>query len=140
MTESNDDLDLRVERLLKAVGHRFRQARTAADVGPVPLSEMARISRNSLYELEAGGNVKLRTFLRAVLSLGLHPADMFEDRPGTVTDEVTAALAALLNALPPDIRQAAEELAVELADAPSAENAPAVNNELAEPRVCPPAL
>ncbi|WP_394622395.1 helix-turn-helix domain-containing protein (plasmid) [Lentzea sp. JNUCC 0626] len=115
MTESDDDLDRRVDRLLKAVGDRFKQARTDADVGPVPLAEAAGISRTSLYELEDGGNLKLRTFLRAVLALGLHPADLFEDRPGKVT-EVTAALAALLNALPPDIRQAAEELAADLAD------------------------
>jgi transcriptional regulator with XRE-family HTH domain len=119
MTESYDDLDRRVDQLLKAVGDRFHKARTDAKIGPASLADEARISRNSLYELEAGGNVKLRTLLRAALVARIHPADLFEDRPGaspsTVT-EVATALAALLTALPQDIRQAAEDLAAELAD------------------------
>jgi transcriptional regulator with XRE-family HTH domain len=119
MTDSDDDLDRRVDQLLKAVGDRFNKARNDAEIGPVTLADEARISRNSLYELEAGGNVKLRTLLRAALALRIHPADLFEDRPAaersTIT-EVTTALAALLTALPEGIRHAAEDLAAELAD------------------------
>lgn len=114
MTESDDELDLRVDRVLRAVGDRYKRAREDAAVGPVSLADAAGISRNSLHDLETGGNVKLRTFLRAVLALNVHPADMFEDRPGKIP-EVTAALAALLAALPSDIREAAEELAGDLA-------------------------
>jgi transcriptional regulator with XRE-family HTH domain len=123
MTESDIDLDRRVDQLLKAVGTRFAAARVAAEIGPVALADAAGISRNSLRELEAGANVKLRTLLRAALALRLHPADVFEDRPRpaqATIGEITTALAALLAALPPQILHAAEELAGDLAtgDAP----------------------
>jgi transcriptional regulator with XRE-family HTH domain len=118
MTESDDDLERRVDQLLKAVGQRFAEARASAQIGPVALADAAGISRNSLYILESGSNVELRTLLRAVLALRIHPADLFEDRPRPGQDTVTVvtgALAALLAALPPGIRRAAEELAAELA-------------------------
>ena len=115
MTERDDDrdgLDQRVNQLLKAVGTRFAQTRAEMNVKPGTLADLANLSRDNLRRLELTGNVTLRTLLRATLALGMHPADLFEDRvlaSPPVVREITTALARLLAALPPDVRQAVDE-------------------------------
>lgn len=81
MIDDDDDLDELFDLRMRAVGSRIRALRRARDLSQEFLAERAGIHRSSLARAESRGvNLTLATVYRLADALGVHPADLLDDR------------------------------------------------------------
>lgn len=66
---------------LRAIGARIRAKRRERDLTQDDVAESAQLSRPLLSNLEHNGtNVTLTTLFRIADAIGVHPADLIDDR------------------------------------------------------------
>lgn len=76
----SDGLDELYRLRLHAIGDRIRTKRRAQDLTQVDLAYRAEMSRPQLSNIEHGKNMNLTTLFRIADVLGVHPADLLDDR------------------------------------------------------------
>jgi transcriptional regulator with XRE-family HTH domain len=76
-----DDFDQLYELWIRGVGMRIRAARRARELSQETLAERANISRGTLAEVERHGrNLTLRSLYAIAAVLGMHAAELLDDR------------------------------------------------------------
>jgi transcriptional regulator with XRE-family HTH domain len=81
VTESDDDVGQLYALRMRAVGIRIRAARRARDLSQEALADASGVNRSHLAKLEKqGANLQLWTLYAIADALGVHPADLLDDR------------------------------------------------------------
>jgi transcriptional regulator with XRE-family HTH domain len=71
-----------LEQQLAAFGARLYKARVRQHLSQPDLAARAAVGRSTIFTVESGaGNIRLDTLLRLAAGLGVHPANLLDDRP-----------------------------------------------------------
>ncbi len=82
MNQRDDELpDHKLEQHLATMGLRLRAARRAADLTQSQLAALSGVDRGFISRAEHGGNISVLTLWSLARALGMHAADLLDDRP-----------------------------------------------------------